>query len=318
MSRDLGWKRVFLAADGRVRSGWRVLLFVALLAVAWTLAASLIAVLGLPVPTDVRLEAPDELFWPGVASLAAALGAGWIMLAWLEDRPPGALGFAWTSRTLRELGLGLAIGGGFLALVVGLLALVGWVRYAPEAGTAAGYAAVLLNHLVMLSAPAAAEEALFRGYPFQVLVEGIGAVAATVLLSAAFALAHLGNEGVGAFALVNIFLAGVLLSVAYLRTRSLWFATAVHLGWNWVMASVLDLPVSGLHVFDTPLYEPVIRGPDWATGGAFGPEAGIAATVASLAALAAVLRVPGLREPQEMREFRPIVDRRLGPHGPPP
>jgi uncharacterized protein len=38
--------------------------------------------------------------------------------------------------------------------------------------------------------------------------------------------------------LANIFLAGVMLAVAYLRTRSLWFATGVHLGWNWTMATL--------------------------------------------------------------------------------
>jgi hypothetical protein len=135
-------------------------------------------------------------------------------------------------------------------------------------------------------------------------------VIATIGASALFAAAHRTNPNVDMFALVNIFLAGVLLSAAYLRTRSLWFATAVHFGWNWSMASLLDLPVSGLALFDTPLYEPVVGGPAWLTGGAFGPEGGMAATVAFVLAAFAVWRLPGLDETEEMRALRPLVDDR--------
>src|SRR5690606_12477457 len=113
-----------------------------------------------------------------------------------------------------------------------------------------------------------------------------------------------------AFAVANIFLAGVLLSVAYLRTRSLWFATAVHLGWNWTMASLLDLPVSGLEMLNTPLYEPAVSGPDWITGGAFGPEGGLIGLVGFGLALAAVGWLPQFREAPEMRALGPLVDRR--------
>jgi biotin transport system substrate-specific component len=38
-------------------------------------------------------------------------------------------------------------------------------------------------------------------------------------------------------------------AAAYLRTLSLWFATALHIGWNWATASLFDLPVSGITDF---------------------------------------------------------------------
>lgn len=312
-----GWARVLRGDDGRLRSGWRLALFLVFFlgfSIAGMLLLALFRVLDATVSPSAM--SPAALFWPGLVTLAAAVGAGWVMLARWEDRPRGALGFAWTSQTGRELGLGMLIGGGSLALIVGLLALAGWVRYRPEPGTALAYVVVLVQYLVVLGVPAAAEEALFRGYPFQVVVEALGAVWATLLLSAAFAAAHVFNPNVGALALVNIFLAGVLLSVAYLRTRSLWFATAVHLGWNWSMAVVLDLPVSGLEFIDTPLYEPMAAGPAWATGGIFGPEAGVGATLAALIAIAAVVRVRGLDEPDELRLLEPIVDRVMDGPGP--
>jgi hypothetical protein len=42
------------------------------------------------------------------------------------------------------------------------------------------------------------------------------------------------------------------------------------------MAAVLHVPVSGLP-FATPGYRAVITGPDWLTGGSWGPEGGVLA-----------------------------------------
>jgi len=299
----MGWRSVFYA-DGRLRAGWRALLYIALFvpfAVVFAGVAALVA----------PAEGLGALAWQAGALLTAALLVGWLLMSRLEHRPAGALGFAWTSHSARELGIGMAVGGVPLLLGVGALALAGWVEFRPEPGDAGSYAASLLGALVALAVAAAWEEAVFRGYPFQVLVEALGPVAATLTMSAAFAAAHAGNPDVSVSALVNIFLAGVLLSVAYLRTRSLWFATAVHLGWNWTMGSVLDLPVSGLQALDTPLYEPVITGPSWITGGNFGPEGGLMGAAAFALALVAVARLPMLQEAPEMRALGPLVDRRL-------
>lgn len=309
-TRDSVWHRIFFSGpQGPLRSGWRILRFAALFIALLFIGEILLVQSGIIDPA-----APmdgNAIFWQGLVTFAAAIGTGGFLLIRTEGRPLDALGLVWTRRAPRELGLGLLIGGGSLALVVGLLALAGWLRYTPDAGGAMDYLRVLGYHLVLLSLPAAAEEALFRGYPFQVAVQGIGAGLATLLFSAGFSLAHIANPNVGMFALLNIFIAGILLSLAYLRTRSLWFATAVHLGWNWSMASVFDLPVSGLAFFDTPLYEPLMLGPVWATGGAFGPEAGLAASIAIVIAILAVVKLPGLDESNEMRDARPLVDDRL-------
>jgi membrane protease YdiL (CAAX protease family) len=299
----MDWRSVFYA-QGRLRSGWRALLYIVLFvpfAVVFAGVAALVA----------PMEGTGALGWQALALLAAALLAGWLLMTRLEHRPAGALGFAWTSRSARELGIGMAVGGVPLLLGVGALALAGYIEFRPEPGDGGSYAASLLGTLLVLGVAAAWEEVVFRGYPFQVLAEAVGPVAATLTMSAAFAAAHAGNPDVGAFALVNIFLAGVLLSVAYLRTRSLWFATAVHLGWNWTMGSVLDLPVSGLQSLDTPLYEPVITGPSWITGGDFGPEGGLIGSAAFALALLAVARLPMLEEAPEMRALGPLVDRRI-------
>lgn len=298
-SSGAGWERLFVSG-GRVRAVWRILLFVALFqAFLWVTRGV----------SDWLVPGREGLFRYGATTLLSALAAGWVLLAWLDRRSPGALGFAWTSGGPREVVGGLAIGAGSLGLVVAGLAAGGFLSYGADGGTVGEYVSALLASLFVLSASAAAEEALFRGYPFQVLVQGLGPVGATLLASAAFAVAHAANPHLSWLSLLNLFLAGVLLSVAYLRTRSLWFAAAVHLGWNWAMGGVLDLPVSGLELFDTPLYEPRELGPAWLTGGAFGPEGGLSGSLAVLLALVAIVGIPAFREAPEMRELRPLADR---------
>lgn len=304
-----GWKWI-MDGEGGIRSLWRILtfsvLFVGLLFAGLT-------VLGL---MGIGTESlPLMLFWNGAVMLAAAVAAGWIVLDWLDGRGLGALGFGWTAQVPRELAVGMLIGVGSLAAVMAGLILTGAVVYESGPGSVTGHIQFLALSLVVFAIPAAAEEALFRGYPFQALVQGAGPVAATLLSSIAFSLVHYINPGVGWFALFNIFLAGVLFCVAYLRTRSLWLPTAVHLGWNWAMASVFALPVSGLAELRPELYRANVPGAEWATGGEFGPEGGVAATLAFLLALALVIWWPGLGEPQEMQARRPLVDQRLKNHG---
>ncbi len=133
--------------------------------------------------------------------------------------------------------------------------------------------------LWLFTLPAAAEEALMRGYLFQALVEAWGGLWGLGITSFLFALLHLGNPNTSWIGLANIVVAGLFLGVVYLKTASLWWATGAHLGWNWSHGFLSDLPVSGLEIVDAPLLEPVIRGPDWLTGGSFGPEGSVLATL---------------------------------------
>jgi membrane protease YdiL (CAAX protease family) len=229
----------------------------------------------------------------------------------VERRPFGALGFAAEPRAASETLGGFALGGGLLGASVLLLSVAGSARWVADAGTVPEYAASLAGALAIFAVAAAAEEVLFRGYPFQALVQGIGVWPAVVVSSAVFAVGHGRNPNVTWLGLMNIFIAGIMLAVAYLRTRSLWFATALHLAWNWVMSALLDFPVSGLQR-DTPLYSARELGADWWTGGAFGPEAGLAATLAIVGGTLWMLRTPRLSESPRMRELRPLVDDRLG------
>lgn len=299
-----GVRALLLDRRGDVRAAWKLLFWL-------TMAVSIVLV-GTAVLALARV---DGTAWAGPALfLAAATGAGAMAARLLDERRPGALGFPVHRPAWRESAAGAGLGAGMLLATVAALAVAGSMRWVADGGTAADYGAALAGQVAFLAVAAAAEEAVFRGYPFQVLVRAAGVVPALALTSAVFAAGHLPNDNVAPLGIANIFLAGVMLGVAYLRTRSLWFATAVHLGWNWAMSFVVDLPVSG-RPFDTPLYDAVDRGPAWLTGGAFGPEAGVAVTAVLLAATAWLWRTRALAPAPGTRALRPLVDDAALPEG---
>ena len=150
---------------------------------------------------------------------------------------------------------------------------------------------------------AAFEELLFRGFAFQALVHNVGPVAALALSSMFFGAAHIANPNATALSTINTMLAGVWLGAAYLATRSLWLATALHFSWNFVMAFVFGLPVSGWVTMNRlALFRAESGSPEWLSGGTYGPEGGLAATVALMAATLLIWRSGMFRPSIEMRE----------------
>ena len=169
-------------------------------------------------------------------------------------------------------------------VVITAIFLLGGVRWTPESGTISGWLLGAFSALAFFTIPAAMEEALVRGYAFQAVVESWGVGAALTITAIIFGALHYGNPDFGWVPLINITLAGVLLGVVYLKTLSLWWATGVHLGWNWTLGYLADVPVSGLELMDAPYYEGHPVGPEWLSGGGFGPEASLIAAVVLLLA----------------------------------
>ncbi len=178
---------------------------------------------------------------------------------------------------------GLLVGGLAIGVPSLLLVAAGWLERVPAPPGSSLLAAL---QLALFLAPAALfEELLVRGLPFAVLRRAAGSGAAIVATSAVFALMHAANGGANLQSLLQVGFAGVWLGGILVATGSLYAAWMAHFAWNWVMAALLHSPVSGLRLV-APDYRYVDAGPDWATGGAWGPEAGVGATLGMAASLA--------------------------------
>lgn len=220
----------------------------------------------------------------GTAMLGAALGATLLALRFDGRRPLAELGLE-RAAALRDSSGGFLLGVVIVVPVVVLAVLAGGLRYGSDDGTVVEYLSTGAWTVAVLLGAAAAEEFLFRGYPLRVLAERWGSVAALALTTVAFSAVHGSNPHVGALALVNIALAGLLLGMILLVTGSLWWAIGLHAGWNFATSFVADLPVSGLVLVDAPLIEVTKAGNTLLTGGAFGLEGGLAATAGLLLAV---------------------------------
>jgi hypothetical protein len=191
---------------------------------------------------------------------------------------------AWT---LRRLMIGAAVGA--LAIAVpSLLLLAGGQLAVRDAAASESWGAAALRLAAVLAPAALWEELLFRGYAFTLLRESLGGAVALGTTSVLFGVVHLSNPGADLRSTVLVTLAGIFLGGVMLALRSLWAAWLAHLAWNWTMAALLHVPVSGLP-FGTPGYRVVDAGPDWLTGGRWGPEGGVPAGLGMAAGLALLL-----------------------------
>jgi len=113
----------------------------------------------------------------------------------------------------------------------------------------------------------------------------LGALVAT---SVGFGLLHLGNPGANAQSVAVVIFAGVFLAAVLVATGSLYAAWMAHFAWNWSMAELLHAAVSGVR-FPYSTYRMDDVGPAWLTGGAWGPEGGVAAVAGMLAGIAVLV-----------------------------
>ena len=272
---------VFHTPEGGLRAGWRVLLFLALFSVFYEAVNTFIAYVR---PADYAALQIEQY----VLLVLAAWLAHYIMLRWVDHTSWSYVGLGAEQCTSRALVVGLALGslcilvpsaGLLLAhdltLVTGLQGRHDWLVLA------SGGALLFLPQSLV-------EELLSRGYIFAALRDWVGEMGALAFTSVGFGLLHMGNPGATAQSVSVVVLAGIFLGAILVITRSLYAAWMSHFAWNWSMADLLHAPVSGVR-FPYSAYRVDDSGPDWLTGGSWGPEGGVAAAVGMIAGIALLI-----------------------------
>lgn len=287
-------RRLLFAASGQLRAPWRIIVFLAAAYLCGLVAslylapalAWLFAIAGLRVATE------------GWVILATLLGAHYIALRLVDKRPWSDV---WLDRDAARpalLARGFVLGALAIAIPTLLLMTVGWMQFR-EGAQESLLAAALRVSMILLPA-AFYEELATRGYLFAVLRDALGWRTALLAMSVIFGLLHWKNPGASVESVMLVILAGIFLGVVVIATKSLYAAWMAHFAWNWTMAVVFHTAVSGLPL-ESPDYRLVDAGPDWITGGAWGPEGGAAGGLGMLAALA-YLYARGYRRTKLPRE----------------
>lgn len=250
---------ILLNRDRRIRNGWWVVVFLALLTVL------LFPVLLVSINLKHELSVWEQALLILIATIAVQ-GLRRESLAEVTGKP--------CRQTLANLVSGMTWGFMLMAIPAALMVCAGWIGL--QAGTANAQA--LASTVVSMAGVAVAEELLFRGVLFQRLIAGIGLWPAQVAIGLLFVLTHLNNPGmdgaVRIWAGANIFLASILFGESFVRTRGLAMPIALHFAANVTQGTLFGFGVSGNS-------EPSILSPTfatdsaWLTGGTFGLEASV-------------------------------------------
>lgn len=146
-----------------------------------------------------------------------------------------------------------------------------------------------LPAFIMAFTSAIFEEILLRGIVFRIIEEKLGSYLALFISALIFGAMHLANPNSSVTAALGLAIqAGLLLAAAYIYSRNLWFPIAIHFGWNFTQSGVFGAIVSGNSI-EKSLLTTKIQGAEWFTGGQFGPEGSIQATLFCLIATIVLL-----------------------------
>jgi uncharacterized protein len=237
----------------------------------------------------------EAAFHPGPELLSVFRRAGilltavtgyWAFVHWHEKREA-------TELHLRPipLMLGGASGAALVALPMAVLFALG--VYEPVLFRGASPA--LLGVAALIGIAAILEELTYRCLLFRVVERAWGTKVALAVQAVVFALVHLENVEQGGIRdvvtmLISVTLVGLLWAAVFVLTRNLWAAAANHAAWNFTIL-LAGVPLSGIEDWRklAPL-ESRFAGPDWLTGGMFGPESSLLVIASTTVAVVLLLR----------------------------
>jgi membrane protease YdiL (CAAX protease family) len=267
---------VLYNSTGRLRIGWRLLIYYLLVLVSF---AVLVVIIARSLPREYALPVGTVLV--AVANVFAT----WFCLRRFEHQPLAAGGIGLDRPWLRHLVIGILAGGSAITVCWFVYRLAGWAEVTrPQYDLV--FAGELCALTVVMVGVATWEELAFRGYSFQIMARWNRPVAVLVV-GAMFVSAHQRLPAAAQpISVINLFLAHCVLCLAYLRTRSLWLPVGAHLGWNVVQGCVFGMRVSGGQQLAS-LWETHLQENFW-SGGGFGPEGGFVVTLLGVLLLVAM------------------------------
>ncbi len=234
-----------------------------------------------------------------IGSLVAAALATAFSTAIFGGRPLIDVGLFWNHHSRVNLGWGVA--GGALTAVMVLVppVLTGAAHFvsSPEAG--ANWRTLLFVP-ILLFCGAAAEELLFHGFGFQVLVRELGTWATVLPVGILFGLLHSNNPNSSPLGLANTAGFGILFGLAFLRSHDLWLPMGLHFGWNFTLP-LFGVNLSGITIKPTGITLLWNAGPVW-SGGDYGPEASVLTSGALVLLLIYIYRIP------VVKQYAPLLD----------
>ncbi|MBM7600336.1 membrane protease YdiL (CAAX protease family) [Virgibacillus halotolerans] len=182
----------------------------------------------------------------------------------------------------KDFGFGLLLGAISITIIFILLMMTGNVELIngfsrPE------FTAYTLAFAIMFILVGFFEEMFFRGYVISTMLSrGNKKWVIYVVSALLFSIVHATNPNVSMIGLINIALVGILFAYMFDVTNSLWLPIGYHMTWNYFQGNVFGFAVSGTTPHGIYNVSTAVGNKLW-TGGAFGLEGGLMATILILA-----------------------------------
>lgn len=205
----------------------------------------------------------------------------WAWVRRVERRPLATLGLVGTGGARlfvrgHVIGMGCVLGVVLCIWVAGgYKARDSFVAFSSASGVA-GIAVLLLGFALQSSV----EEFVFRGWMLSVIALKLNVPIAVVLSSIVFTSLHY-SPGQHPLALVATMVFALFACGWTLCAGNLWGVMGWHAGWNWLLATGFELPLSGVaSITPALLVQLQPQGAMTLTGGSHGPEASVVSVVA--------------------------------------
>lgn len=276
-----GIKSLFVGPRG-LRAGWRLLIFLALLAVLFG-GIALVRTGGPQGLRDAQKHLSNVTVTPfklGVSEAIAfaILCLATLIMARLEHRKFSEYGLPLRQALGKDFGIGCLFG--FLAISGTLLVmfLLHGFRITGFALHGKAILSALTGWAVAFLMVGLFEEFLNRGYLQYTLACGFGFWPAAFVMSGFFAFGHAFNPHETPVGVASVVLFGLLLCLFLRRSGSLWCAVGFHTAYDWGQ-TLFGVPDSGITPYHN-LFNSAFSGPHWLTGGIVGPEASVLTPIA--------------------------------------
>jgi membrane protease YdiL (CAAX protease family) len=266
ISNDPGLRKYFCGAYG-LRSGWRLLIFIGILAILFRVNSQLLWPMMHGLDEVIAYLARD------VVDFLDFLLASWIM-AKIEKRTIADYGLPWRRMFRGQFWQGALIGFASLTTLLVVMRAMGifyFGKIALHGAESLQFAGLYGLAFLIVGVK---EEFHYRGYGLFVLSKGVGFWLAALLTAAFFGYSHSGNSGENWLGLFNASAGGLFFCFLLRRTGNLWMPIGFHLAWDWGQTFFYGVPDSGI-VLPGHLFNPSISGPAWLTGGSVGPEGSV-------------------------------------------
>lgn len=263
---------------------WKVLLVTCLLVVVFFIVGNIVFGLWF-IPFMWLVTGKLETVFHSLHLQLAIFGAvALINFAWVkyfERRPIVSLGF-FKDNVWKELVKGWTYGMVLFAISLALTYLLGGMTLVKVDFSLAtiGY---VLSSVPFWFIQGGTEELLTRGWLLPILAKRINLPVAVGISSSLFGVLHLGNNHVTFLSVLSLILSGILMALYMLKTDNIWGVAALHGAWNFAQGNFFGITVSGQSVGAALFHFSEREGtPEWISGGAFGTEGSLLASVVLL------------------------------------